>query len=165
MLTNIEIGYDLYEVTSSGLTHYFRVGFLVDHILPNDYKVSQTHGTFNFAYITFDWGNTRYESKANISIKDIDNNDLIHLTLSHNDLVYNKTDIANPNCSTILNRRYKTWKEYFKYYSQHPVELYVLPVYMVMIFLITLFLMLPFFILRAIYRCCRRPSVQHLKQE
>jgi hypothetical protein len=149
------------------MTHYaIGAPFGLDYFLPHEYSITPAYGTYNFAHISFDWGVDRLSSKASINVKGIDNNDLIKMELKYTDLTYNATRITEPNCSALINRRFKTFEEYIDYYRSNPLQLYVFPVYLLAVVLLLSLFLLPFIVLRCIYRYCRKKISQpHVKNE
>lgn len=129
-----ELGYDLYEITSSGLSHYCSYKFLYDDFLPNNFNLGDFIADYNFAFIEFDWGNSRDEAKIKILIKNIENEIKIQRIIYYKSLIANKNDPAiinnkkNFNCYQRINSRFKSLKEYYEFYISHPGKslLYIL---------------------------------------
>ena len=71
------LGYDLIEITSSGLSHYCGFKLLQEHIFPNNYNTGEFINDFNFAFFEFDWGNSKEEANFLAKIKNIQNEEKI----------------------------------------------------------------------------------------
>jgi len=121
-----EIGYDIYEITSSGLSHYAWFSVFVEDLFANDYSVIPFIKTYNFAKIDFNWGISRNESAFNVNIIDYDGNTITSLPINYKDVSYRKVnEIIQPGertCLSKLSTRFKTFQEYLKYYSNNPLS-------------------------------------------
>lgn len=88
------IGYNLYEFTSSGLTHAFRLPFatlFVDNILLHDYYHSKSVAERNFGLMEFSFDNENKENSSIIITINKYNNETIHkVILSYKDLIFKK---------------------------------------------------------------------------
>jgi hypothetical protein len=107
------------------------LGWLFDYVLPNDYKFSKTFDYYNFTMMNFNWGTNTTDSSLNITVKDIYNNNALQLVLKYNDLVYNANRVTEPNCDMRINRRFKTFWEYFNYYRWNKIQILVLGLYLI----------------------------------
>lgn len=135
-----EIGYHLYEIVSSGLSHYTRVSkFLINYLLPNDYEMKDKEivNDFNFGFTEFNWGSTKEESSVTISIRDLEEKNRASITLNYKDLEYNTNYIEDTQCEIELTRRFKTLNGYFEYYTENINESWIIIVYLFLIFFIT----------------------------
>jgi hypothetical protein len=162
---NLGIGYDLFEVTSSGLTHFYKLAYVIDYLLANDYKYSETYSTFNFGVINFIWGSNKEDSKIRFSIRDIENKEIINLTLNAKDLTYAADQITDPNCSNLINRRFKSLTGYITYYFNHMSELPVLLLYVLILIALCIIILVPLYILIKIISYCRRGKQEHQKMD
>jgi hypothetical protein len=125
-----EVGYDLYEISSSGLSHYDRVNFIMDYFMPNDYSIVPTVNYYNFGKIDFFWGNSKEDSKIFLSIIDIDNITRIKFSLSlTKDLSFDKSKITDPLCEAKLNSKFKSFGEYMEYYYNNKYFILILVLY------------------------------------
>jgi hypothetical protein len=122
---NIDIGYPLYEITSSGLSHFLKLAIVFDYLWPNRYSILPNIDYYNFAKIDFDWGSSKEESKMTINIIDIDNIRRLGLTLKYSDLKHNNNFKNNTECYRKLNSRLKDFSEYVDYYKKHKIYLIV----------------------------------------
>jgi alkaline phosphatase D len=100
------VGYNLYEVTSSGLTHYMSGynlpygGELLNAISPTTFNSEKDRYMYkNFGLITVD-----FEDKKNIKIeiKDEDGNTALNKDVSFEEIKYNK-DMVNINSRCVLD--------------------------------------------------------------
>jgi hypothetical protein len=121
-----EIGYDIYEITSSGLSHYAWFSVYVEDLFANDYSIIPFIKTYNFAKIDFNWGNSRNESGFSLNIIDYDGNIRTSLTINYEDISYKKIEeVIEPGertCRSKLTTRFKSFKEYLKYYKNNPLS-------------------------------------------
>lgn len=148
-----ELGYNIYEITTSGLSHYDSIHFLLDYFMPADYNMLPSINYYNFAKIDFKWGNKKEESKMDISIIDIDNVTRAKFSLSLiNDLAYDKNKIKDPKCEAKLNSKFKSIGEYFTYYKNNKWMISILFIYYTLIIGILGILLLLLASLRAMYR-------------
>jgi hypothetical protein len=136
-----EIGYDIYEITSSGMSHYAWFSVFIEHIFANDYSITDFIRYYNFARIDFIWGSNRSESKFNVSIIDIDNNIRTSIVINYEDISYKKIEeIIAPgqrDCRSKLLTRFKTSNEYLNFYKKNPLTL--LPIILFISAIFTLF--------------------------
>jgi len=134
------IGYDIYEITSSGLTHYNLYGaeILFDYILPNRYEILPTINDINFGKVEFNWNNDKMDSSIFISI--IDYNKVIRsgLNIYYKDLVYNKEKVkkSDVHCFFKVISRFKTFNDYFYYYTEDYIRLGALALYALLLYFI-----------------------------
>jgi len=119
-----EVGYNLFELTSSGLSHFDEDYFVMEYIFPIDYNIIPTISYYNFGVLSFEWGLTKEDSKFKVTIIDIDDITRAEMSIKYNDLTYNKSRITDPNCYDKINRRYKTLEEYYEYYSKNRFEFF-----------------------------------------
>jgi hypothetical protein len=133
-----EIGYNIYEITSSGMSHYAWFGMFIEHIFANDYSVTDFVRYYNFAKINFIWGNNRSESKLNVSIIDIDDDIRTSMIINYEDISHKKIDeILIPgerDCKSKLLTRFKTPNEYLNYYKKYPMTLFPIILFITIIF-------------------------------
>lgn len=120
-----EIGYDLYELTSSGLSHYLNVSYYIDEILPNNYNYGKSFSGYNFGEVKIDWGTKREEANVTLSIFDIDNNKQIEKIINYNELVFDERNEKHYNCTKKINKRFKNIFDYIDYYLKHPSEIFL----------------------------------------
>jgi alkaline phosphatase D len=117
-----EIGYHLYEITSSGLSHFFYYKILFDYVLPSsEYNLISTIEDYNFAKINFEWGKNKSDSKVEFQIKNADNILLAQLKLAHYNLSYSEENLVgnDPDCYRKITSKYKSLKECFKFYLEN----------------------------------------------
>jgi hypothetical protein len=141
-----EIGYDLYEITSSGLSHYIKSRLFMDNVFANDYNLVPTVDTYNFAKIDFNWGETKQQAQIEVSIIDADNVLRTKLSINYSDLVFRSKSSLDPECTWKLNRRFKSPREYFNYYRENKLEMLFLVPYIWLFYLIWYLVYLPFWI-------------------
>lgn len=138
-----DIGYNLYEFSSSGLSHYCIWKFFFENLFAKDYSLIPHLDYYNFGMIEFDWGISVKEAKVNLKITDIDNNIYANLTLSHEELSYNPAHFENEpinpylrDCKTRLNSKFKSfWEYYYLYKSDIPGLLFMIGAF-ILLFLI-----------------------------
>ena len=132
-----KVGYDLYELTSSGLSHYLNVSYYIDNILPNNYNLGKSYSGYNFGEVKIDWGNSIEETKVSLGIFDIDDNKQIEHVIEYKDLVYNKERInEEENCDRRINKRFKNAMEYIDYYCANKSELWIGLIYLALLILV-----------------------------
>ena len=112
-----EIGYPLYEITSSGLGHYCKPNcdLIIDHILPSYYKYTPTINYYNYAQLDFDWGKRKEDSKVTIKMIDIDDRVRINIDITYDELT-NKNNKGDEKCIDNISRRFRPIKEYLTFY-------------------------------------------------
>lgn len=151
-----ELGYNLYEITSSGLSHYDRINFLLDYIMPNDYNILPSINYYNFAHIDFKWGARKNESQMEISIIDIDNVTRAKLTLNLlKDLSFDKSKIKDYDCEERLNSRFKSFGEYVNYYKSNKMMIPILFLYKWIFLIFVALAYLVYYVLNKLYRKIR----------
>jgi hypothetical protein len=120
-----EIGYNLYEFTSSGLSHYDDDNFLMEYVLPNDYNVVPIISYYNFGKLKFNWGERKDDSSVTVSIIDIDNITRAEISLEYKDLVYDENREGKLiDCKERMGRRFKTMEHYIEYYRKNKKMLF-----------------------------------------
>lgn len=89
-----EIGYHIYEFTSSGLSHYsFGIAdILIEYLLFNDYRYTKAVDDMNFGYVKFKWGNTKEESSLELLVYDIKKTVRTGIEIEYNELIYKEID-------------------------------------------------------------------------
>lgn len=142
----LEIGYPIYEASSSGLSHHCFYDFFADYIFSNRYSINPMLSTFNFANVELIWGKSRKSSFAKIYIVDIENVVRDELTLSYSDLSYNEKYKNDTECYANINSRFRSLKGYATYYMKRPLEaLMMFLVYL--IFFLSIYVMLKIFLI------------------
>lgn len=130
-----QIGYNLYEITSSGMSNDFNYNFgflrklFYEKILPHDYHISDIYNGYNFGEIKIDWGNSIEEAKLNVGIFDINDKKRLSLDINYNDIKRNydlvfESEKKEPNCYQKNTKRFKFPHEYIYVYYKHPNELF-----------------------------------------
>lgn len=114
----------MYEITSSGLSHYYPVGFLYDYVLPNKYSYLPTVTDYNFGKVSIDWGNSKEKSIVSIELIDGDNNTRAKVPLKYSDLSYNENYKENLKCSDYVNSRFRNPKDFFNIYAENKRKLF-----------------------------------------
>lgn len=130
------LGYDIYEFTSSGLSHYDWDFPICDFFLPTDYYLIPTIVDYNFGKIVFNWGNSKEDSSLTISLIDIENITRAEMNLKYRDLEYKPSNTYDNTCEEKLSRRFKTLGDYYEYYKNRKIDL--------LIYLFVLYLLLSF---------------------
>jgi hypothetical protein len=149
-----EIGYDLWEITSSGLSHYDRDQFITDYLLPNDYSVLPAINTYNYANVEISWGKSKEESSLQFQIRDIDNNIRAQIDLNYaEDLIYSeeKVKVTDKDCFNKSISRFKSLSEYFQYYRNHKLAIMFILPYLWMLNLLFFFIYIPYRIAKFIF--------------
>ena len=143
-----QIGYHLYEITSSGLSHVGIWKLLFDYFFPHSYSFIPIFDNFNFAQINFNWGNNINEASFTATIFDIDGIYARNLTLNFkNDLYYNNSNINRYiDCESQLNTRIN----------------YFYLIYIVFIFSITFYLLfkLFYFLIKKISKLFKKNKIE-----
>jgi hypothetical protein len=112
---------------------------------------------YNFAKIDLNWGESPLESQVEVTFRDIENKMRAKVFLRYKDLVYDKNRVNDPECYTKINRRFKTFSEYFDHYYNHQLDLVMLMPYVWCIFLILfIFLYLPYFFVKNVEKFAMR---------
>lgn len=112
-----EIGYDLYEITSSGNINNINYNkWIFEKVLPNDYNYDNIYMGINFGLIEFDWGKSKEDAKMNISIIDSNNKAQINIILNYTMLSKNNNDIIDNTCTERINRKFRYPQEYLRLY-------------------------------------------------
>lgn len=95
-----DIGYPLYEHTSSGLSHHAKIAdFLVNNVFPNDYQIHPNLvDYFNFGMVEFNWGKSKEESSLKLEIHDIDKIMRVQVEVHYKELIYNESFKNNHAC-------------------------------------------------------------------
>lgn len=133
-----EIGYNLYEFTSSGLSHFDDDNFLMEYILPSDYNVVPILSYYNFGKFKFNWGESKEDSSITVSIIDIDNITRAEISLEYKDLVYDKNrEGISSDCKERMGRKFKSLGQYIEYYKMNKRMLFFhsLPILMIIHFI------------------------------
>ncbi len=133
-----ELGYDLIEITSSGLSHFCGFKLIQEHIFPNNYNTGEFINDYNFAFLEFDWGKSKEEAKFIIRIKNIQNEEKIKRLIKYRDLRFSSLLLNSRNnseCYQKINSRFKSLGEYISYYIDNPLRLVQ---YIVVYFLVIL---------------------------
>lgn len=113
------LGYHLYEITSSGLSHFDEhMSFFIDFVLPRDYSILNAVYDYNYGFVELDWGDSKEESKVRIGAKDMENNIRNELTILRKDLNFNRDYKNNTDCEVFFNSFYKTWRKYLSFYMK-----------------------------------------------
>jgi hypothetical protein len=164
-----DIGYDIYEITSSGLSHFCDFKLLFENFVNNDYSVIPFIDTYNFGKIEFEWGDSREESRFIIKFLDIDRKVRGEYTINYTDLVdkriEEKTDLYHRDCKTRLYSRLKSPIEYFLFYKNDPKALLIMTLGLVFCFsvIITLIILFTFIIRKTLSFSFRKKSI--IKQD
>jgi hypothetical protein len=144
-----DIGYDLYEITSSGMSHYSSFKFLFNYFLSNNYDLSEIIDTYNFAEIYLEWKDPAkglQETLIKINIVDIENVVRLNYTISYDQLVYrhvkNEISSNSRDCKTRLYSRFKSISEYISYYKNNIFDLIIMLVFYIGIGLILYYLII-----------------------
>jgi alkaline phosphatase D len=118
-----DIGYEIYEITSSGMSHFCDFKFFFELFVNNDYNIIPFIDTYNFGKIEFQWGKSKEESKFTIKFIDIERTIRGEYTINYNDLIYKKVDekidFYHRDCKTRLYSRFKSPLEYYFYYKNN----------------------------------------------
>ena len=137
-----DIGYNLYELTSSGLG-YFKNQTNIEQFIPNDYTYKNYYG-YNFGEVKLNWGNSLKTTTVELSIWDINNRKQIELKIKYDDLIFKRENIAEydqsivkPSCFVRTTQRFKNPFEYIYYYSTHLNEICIGLFYTVVLFIIS----------------------------
>ncbi|MCQ2819783.1 MAG: alkaline phosphatase family protein [archaeon] len=114
-----EIGYTLYEFTSSGLSYSIGKNkkFIYDKILPNNFNDGEIFAGINFGEVKIHWGSKKEEASLEINILDENENVQRTKTLSYSDLFYNYEKVFDSEkkekkCYLRVTKRYKYLYEY-----------------------------------------------------
>ena len=95
-----DIGYPLYEHTSSGLSHHARIAdILVNNVFPNNYQIHPNLvDYFNFGMVEFNWGDSKENSSLKLEIHDIDKIMRVQVEVKYKELIYNESFKNNNAC-------------------------------------------------------------------
>ena len=85
-----EIGYNLYEFSSSGLGHINKLNSFWNNFYHNDYLISGTnYDDINFGQVLINWGDKDItQSFIELQIWDKNNNKITGIKINYNDLLY-----------------------------------------------------------------------------
>jgi hypothetical protein len=159
-----EVGYDLFEITSSGMTHYVPKT-LCDIVLNNDYQVTDSVHDYNFAKFEFDWGSKRDDSSVVVKIIDIENVVRTHMKFRYKELVWNKNKIVDEGCNRRIKRRFKELNEYVSYYKQNFLELvlmlgFYLLILMILFSMVYMSVKMILYVCRKVFRAKKKEKIE-----
>ena len=140
-----KIGYNLYECTSSGLSHSNKISSYINNIYHNDYLIENTNfNGINFGEVIINWGeekNNVDNSYIELNIYDQDDKKVSDVRIDYKDLIYtndtkdyylnekNLKEIRYMNiydgesCEREIYHRVRTPFMNFKYYLTHLSQL------------------------------------------
>ena len=134
------IGYNLYECTSSGLSHSNKFNSIVNNFYHNDYLIEGTNfNGINFGQVKINWGEKNDKNNSYIELEIYDKNDNLvsNVRVNYTDLVYtdntdnfysdekNMKNIWYMNvhdgqsCEREIHHRIRTPFMNFRYYLTH----------------------------------------------
>ena len=139
------VGYNLYECTSSGLSHSNKFTSFINNFYHNDYLVEGTNfNDINFGEVKINWGeNNIQNSYIELEIFDKDDKLASHVRLNYTDLIYkndtkdfyldenNMKDIRYMNvydglsCEREIYHRVRTPYMKFRYYLTHFSQMHI----------------------------------------
>ena len=139
------IGYNLYECTSSGLSHSNKVTSFINNFYHNDYLIEGTNfNGINFGEVKINWGeNNLQNSYIELQIIDKDDKLASHIRINYTDLIHkndtkdfyldekNMKDIRYMNvydglsCEREIYHRVRTPYMKFKYYFTHFSQMHI----------------------------------------
>ena len=140
------VGYSLYECTSSGLSHSNKFISFYNNFYHNDYLIEGTnYNGINFGQVKINWGdkNDEKDSSIELQIYDKDNNLVSSVQVNYRDLMYkdnttdfyldekNMKDIRYMNvhdgasCEREIYHRVRTVFMNIRYYFTHLNQMYV----------------------------------------
>ena len=139
------VGYNLYECTSSGLSHSNKFTSFVNNFYHNDYLVEGTNfNDINFGEVKINWGeNNIQNSYIELEIFDKDDKLASHVRINYTDLIYkndtkdfyldekNMKDIRYMNvydglsCEREIYHRVRTPYMKFRYYFTHFSQMHI----------------------------------------
>ena len=139
------VGYNLYECTSSGLSHSNKFTSFINNFYHNDYLVEGTNfNDINFGEVKINWGeNNIQNSYIELEIFDKDDKLASHVRLNYTDLIYkndtkdfyldenNMKDIRYMNvydglsCEREIYHRVRTPYMKFRYYFTHFSQMHI----------------------------------------
>ena len=141
------IGYNLYECTSSGLSHSNKFSSFYNNLYHNDYLIEGTnYNGINFGQVKINWGegnNDAIDSNIELEIYDKDNNLVSSVKVNYSDLIYknntdefyldenNMKDIRymnvhdGPSCEREINHRVRTLFMNIRYYFTHLSQMHI----------------------------------------
>lgn len=138
------------------------VGFFINYAWPNDYNLIPIADTYNFAELNFNWGDSKSASSLKFTLKDIDNNIRTQLTLKYSDLIYNPSQIFDPECYTKINTRFKTFNAYLHHYKNNKLDILLLGFNIGTLYMVFLLLYFMYWVIKQILKIlfkiiiCRR---------
>ena len=138
------VGYNLYECTSSGLSHSNKFFSYYNNFYRNDYLIKGTNynGT-NFGQVKINWGDKKLDSNIELEIYNKDNNLVSSVKVNYTDLMYknntsdfyldekNMKDIRYMNvhdgvsCEREIYHRVRTLFMNIRYYFTHLDQMYI----------------------------------------
>ena len=139
------VGYNLYECTSSGLSHSNKFTSFINNFYHNDYLVEGTNfNDINFGEVKINWGeNNIQNSYIELEIFDKDDKLASHVRINYTDLIYkndtkdfyldenNMKDIRYMNvydglsCEREIYHRVRTPYMKFRYYLTHFSQMHI----------------------------------------
>ena len=139
------VGYNLYECTSSGLSHSNKFTSFINNFYHNDYLVEGTNfNDINFGEVKINWGeNNIQNSYIELEIFDKDDKLASHVRINYTDLIYkndtkdfyldenNMKDIRYMNvydglsCEREIYHRVRTPYMKFRYYFTHFSQMHI----------------------------------------
>ena len=139
------VGYNLYECTSSGLSHSNKFTSFINNFYHNDYLVEGTNfNDINFGEVKINWGeNNIHNSYIELEIFDKDDKLASHVRINYTDLIYkndtkdfyldenNMKDIRYMNvydglsCEREIYHRVRTPYMKFRYYLTHFSQMHI----------------------------------------
>ena len=150
-----KIGYNLYEITSSGLGYSSKVNSFFSNIYHNDYLIEgQNYDGINFGEVQIYWGQNINSSFVNLQIYDDNDEKKLQVFVNYTDLIYNDNEdyyekeenVKNikymniydgKSCEREIYHRVRTPFMSFKYYITHPQELPIAIITIVIIIVLT----------------------------
>ena len=138
------VGYNLYECTSSGLSHSNKFFSYYNNFYRNDYLIKGTnYNGINFGQVKINWGEKILDSNIELEIYDKDNNLVSSVKVNYTDLMYknntsdfyldekNMKDIRYMNvhdgvsCEREIYHRVRTLFMNIRYYFTHLDQMYI----------------------------------------
>ena len=138
------VGYNLYECTSSGLSHSNKFFSYYNNFYRNDYLIKGTnYNGINFGQVKINWGDKKLDSNIELEIYDKDNNLVSSVKVNYTDLMYknntsdfyldekNMKDIRYMNvhdgvsCEREIYHRVRTLFMNIRYYFTHLDQMYI----------------------------------------
>ena len=139
------VGYNLYECTSSGLSHSNKFTSFINNFYHNDYLVEGTNfNDINFGEVKINWGENNIQNSY-IALETFDKDDKLasHVRINYTDLIYkndtkdfyldekNMKDIRYMNvydglsCEREIYHRVRTPYMKFRYYLTHFSQMHI----------------------------------------